>query len=66
MTRTTGRQDNPSTDRTKSIYQRMMAGWVMDLLSADEERPEWSDPNPLDDYRDRNWHRMYTGSVLDD
>jgi hypothetical protein len=53
----------------RRAFQRTLAGWVGDLLT---QRPTLTlaedDPHEaaLADHRDRDWHRLYRGSVLDD
>jgi len=52
-------------DDVKLLYRRAIAGWAHALLSP-SPRAVWRDPLPQDDYRDRDWRRMYGGSILDD
>ena len=47
------------------LYQRTMAGWVCDLLRR-QGGAAWPKHDPLADYRDRDWRRLYQGSILDD
>lgn len=53
----------------RRAFQRTLAGWVGDLLT---QRPTLAMPaddpheQALADYRDRDWSRLYRGSVLDD
>jgi hypothetical protein len=53
----------------RRAFQRTLAGWVGDLLA---QRPALALPDDdpqeraLADYRDRDWTRLYRGSVLDD
>lgn len=61
---------NPAPD-VRQAFERTLAGWVGDLLS---DRPSLSlvtpeamaDAEELADYHDRDWRRLYRGSVLDD
>ena len=47
------------------MYRRTLGHWVSDLL---HRRPvvRWRKPDLTGDYRNRDWHRLYSGSVLDD
>ena len=58
---------NPSAtaQAARKMYQRTLSGWALDLLSS-SRRVAWSEPVAQPDYRDRDWTRLYTGSVLDD
>ena len=47
------------------MYQQMLAGWAGDLLAV-RSIAQWREPDPADDYRNRNWQLLYTGGVLDD
>ena len=52
-------------DAVVRMYRRMLGHWVSDLLQG---RPvvRWREPDLTGDYRNRDWHRLYSGSVLDD
>ena len=52
-------------DDVKLLYRRAIAGWAYELLRQ-TPRPVWCDPLPQDDYQDRDWRRLYRGSILDD
>jgi len=47
------------------MYRRALAAWASDLLSHRRDLV-WPSPDPINDYRDRDWTRLYTGSILDD
>ena len=47
------------------MYQRTMALWAFDLL-AHRPAAVWLEEDPVCDRRDRNWLRLYEGSILDD
>ena len=49
----------------RTMYQQMLAGWTGDLLAV-RSIAQWREPDPADDYRNRNWQLLYTGGVLDD
>ncbi len=59
----------PSRAAMRRAFQRTLAGWVGDLLT---QRPTLAMPaddpheQALADHRDRDWTRLYRGSVLDD
>ena len=50
--------------RMRQMYQRTLTYWASDLLPA--PRPQWPASDPMSDYRNRDWHLLYNGSVLDD
>lgn len=52
-------------ERTTALFRRTLANWAHDLLRH-RPRIQWPQPKPADDFRDRNWSALYTGSVLDD
>jgi hypothetical protein len=52
-------------DEVKLCYRRAMAGWAQQLLQP-APRAAWAEAQPQDDYHNRDWWRMYLGSVLDD
>jgi hypothetical protein len=47
------------------FYRRTNACWAAQTL-AGSARMAWKEAGPEQDYRDRDWHRLYAGSVLDD
>jgi len=47
------------------MYQKTMTHWAADLLGRSPV-PGWPEPDPIDDPADRDWRRLYAGSVLDD
>ena len=51
--------------RVCQMYRRAIALWVFDLL-APRSAAAWPADDPVAGYRDRNWHRLYAGSILDD
>ena len=52
-------------DKLRAMYQKALAGWAMDLLTLSAPLT-WPARDPVADYRDRDWRRLYTGSILDD
>lgn len=50
----------------RTMFGRTLACWASDLL-ATPPSIQWNEDNdPIADYRDRDWSKLYTGSVLDD
>lgn len=56
------------TQAVQKMYRRVVSGWASDLLTAPKIRPAIAAAaaDPLADYRDRDWRRLYRGSLLDD
>ena len=54
-----------ATGSTRAMYRKVMAMWVSDLLGS-TRLTVWRGDDPVADYRDRDWRRLYEGSVLDD
>ena len=52
-------------DRLTVMYHKALAGWALDLLSLSAPLT-WPARDPQADYRDRDWRRLYAGSILDD
>ncbi len=52
-------------EAARQAYLRMMAGWIGDLMRLPASAT-WGQPDPQADFRDHNWQRLYTGSILDD
>ncbi len=56
-------------DADRLAYGRMMSLWASDLL-AHPPRTDWPQPprpeEDVNDYRCRDWRRLYDASVLDD
>ena len=52
-------------EAARRVYRRTLANWAGDLLNA-RLCPRWRPTDPTEDYRDRDWRRLYAGSVLDD
>lgn len=50
---------------TVDLYRRTLANWCGDVLAA-PGTPRWQPAEPAGDYADRDWSRLYTGSILDD
>ena len=65
MLRITEEHDVLGVEAARQAYLRMMAGWIGDLMSLPAS-VTWGPADPLADFRDRNWQRLYTGSILDD
>jgi hypothetical protein len=55
----------PVPDGLRAMYRRTLANWARDVLSAPPTLA-WPGDDPEADYRDRDWRRLYAGSVLDD
>jgi len=55
----------PTLDPVARMYRRVLTGWAQDTLASAGE-PWWRGLDPLADYRDRDWKKLYAGSVLDD
>ena len=51
--------------KVRTMYHRTLAGWVLDLLNRPAELM-WRGPDPIGDFHDRDWRRLYTGDILDD
>lgn len=51
------------TQAVQRMYRRVVSGWASDLLRPPTSRPT---ADPLADYRDRDWRRLYRGNILDD
>ena len=49
----------------QQMYGRVLASWTMDLLNR-SPRLVWGPSDPLDDYCDRDWRRLYRGDIVDD
>ena len=62
LVRTTVRPIDP---RVRSMYRRVLAGWVLDLLNR-PAKLTWRGPDPMGDFHDRDWRRLYAGDILDD
>ena len=59
------------TKAVQKMYQRVLSGWASDLLrprNVPTVRPAIAPAaaDPLADYRDRDWRRLYRGNLLDD
>ena len=56
-----------ATDGARTMYGRMLSLWASDLLLHPPSLA-WSDEITDADraYRDHDWQRLYSGSVLDD
>jgi hypothetical protein len=58
-------RDVPALVSARRMYGRALTLWASDLL-----RPRggatWPADDPAADYRDRDWSRLYQGSILDD
>ena len=54
-----------SDQRIRRIYQRTLATWTLDVLNQ-PPKPSWQEPDPIGDYRNRDWRQLYTGNILDD
>lgn len=52
-------------DRSRRMFARMLAHWSADVLTA-RHTLAWPEPDPVADYRDRDWSRLYRGDLLDD
>ncbi len=52
-------------EAARLAYRRVLANWASDLL-VEPRRVEWPAADDDADYRDRDWRRLYDGSVLDD
>ena len=50
---------------SRGMYQKALATWALDVL-ATTQPVVWSQPDSIDDYRNRDWHQLYAGSILDD
>ena len=59
------KQRDRSDESLHHMYHRMLTGWVGDLLQA-RPRIEWPENDPVSDGRNRDWHLLYSGNVLDD
>lgn len=55
----------PADTTVRRMYHRMVSHWVSDLLQCPPQ-VTWTAPDPVDDYRNRDWKQLYAGSVLDD
>ena len=55
----------PTPPHMRAMYQKTLANWAFDRLSAGPA-PTWPEEDPIADYNDRDWRKLYTGSVLDD
>ena len=66
MPRWTFDRDEAALDDARRAYQRVLAGWAGDCLTCRRDPIAWTPPDPQADYLDRDWSRLYTGSVLDD
>ena len=58
---------------TVRLYHRTLTYWAADVLAgtskgtaAGTAGPQWPQTDGHADYRDRNWHALYAGSILDD
>lgn len=49
----------------QSMYQKTLTLWVADLLRQGPVL-SWPSPDSVDDPADRDWTKLYAGSVLDD
>ncbi|MEE9212031.1 MAG: hypothetical protein V3U29_05200 [Phycisphaeraceae bacterium] len=58
-------RDQTANDYPRRFYLRMMATWASVLIST-RRGLAWPEKDPLADFRDRNWRRLYAGSILDD
>ncbi len=52
-------------DRAARMFQHMLTHWAADLLRT-PPAIDWPAPDPMADYQDRDWSKLYAGSVLDD
>lgn len=48
------------------LYQRFIAGWAQDTLNGQRRISVANTAVDDDDYRDRDWRKLYRGDVLDD
>ena len=62
---TAGLGDAGGDDSPRRMYLRVLANWAGDVLTA-KPRAAWPAADPEGDFRDRNWRKLYAGSVLDD
>jgi len=65
MDRMSKRLEPITDERVTHLFQRTLALWAGDLLRQ-SARIEWAAPEPVSDYRDRNWKSLYEGNVVDD
>lgn len=52
-------------DRATRMFQQMLTHWAADLIRTPASI-DWPAADPMDDYQDRDWSKLYAGSVLDD
>ncbi len=56
---------DPPVARAQHMFRHTVALWAFDVL-AKRPAAQWPADDPVEDWRDRDWRRLYTGSILDD
>ena len=65
--RSQSRSERHRLDAVRETYRRFVANWAHDLLGQPPRgRAAWPSADPVGDFHDRDWRRLYAGSVLDD
>lgn len=65
MDRMSAKRQTIDLEAATQMFQRSLANWAGDLLRQ-SQIIAWPKPQAANDFRDRNWKKMYEGSVVDD